>query len=184
MTNEDFYKKLQAICPGRRTLTRDVDLLPYEADALVAFSTKPAAVVLPESEDEVVALVKMCHAEGVPFVARGSGTSLSGGSMPIKDGVVIALNRLNKIIAVDPEQRTAVVQPGVINLKISNEVKQFGLYYAPDPSSQSICTIGGNVAFNTHSTTAAPEPGSIALVATSIGAFGFHRFQRRKKVAS
>ncbi len=145
---ETFYQQLQEICPGRRTLTRHVDLLPYESDALVAFSTKPAAVVLPETEEEVVAIVKVCHAAGVPFVARGSGTSLSGGSMPIKDGVVIALNRLNKILAVDPQQRTAIVQPGVINLKISTAVKQYGLYYAPDPSSQSICTIGGNIAFN------------------------------------
>lgn len=148
MSPEVFYQKLQEICPGRRTLTRDVDLLPYESDALVAVSTKPGAVVLPETEEEVVQIVKLCHAAGVPFVARGSGTSLSGGSMPIKDGVVIALNRLNKILAIDPEQKTAVVQPGVINLKISNSVKQYGLYYAPDPSSQSICTIGGNVAFN------------------------------------
>ncbi|MEM9777036.1 MAG: FAD-linked oxidase C-terminal domain-containing protein [Chloroflexota bacterium] len=148
MSPETFYQKLQEICPGRRTLTRPVDLLPYEADALVAFSTTPAAVVLPETEEEVVALVKVCHEAGVPFVARGSGTSLSGGSMPVKDGVVIALNRMNKILAIDPEQRTAVVQPGVVNLRISDAVRQYGLYYAPDPSSQSICTIGGNVAFN------------------------------------
>ena len=148
MNTESFYQQLQDICPGRRTLTRDVDLLPYESDALVAFSTKPAAVVLPESAEEVVAIVKICYAAGVPFVARGSGTSLSGGSMPIKDGVVIALNRLNAIKHIDPEQRTAVVEPGVVNLHISNAVKQYGLYYAPDPSSQSICTIGGNVAFN------------------------------------
>ncbi len=148
MNTESFYQQLQEICPGRRTLTRDVDLLPYESDALVAFSTKPAAVVLPESAEEVVAIVKVCYAAGVPFVARGSGTSLSGGSMPIKDGVVIALNRLNAIKHIDPEQRTAVVEPGVVNLHISNAVKQYGLYYAPDPSSQSICTIGGNVAFN------------------------------------
>ncbi|MGB1252306.1 MAG: FAD-linked oxidase C-terminal domain-containing protein [Candidatus Promineifilaceae bacterium] len=148
MLPQTFYRKLAEICPGRRCLTRDVDLLPYESDALTAFRAKPAAVVLPESEDEVVRIVKLCHAASVPFVARGSGTSLSGGSMPIKDGVVIALNRLNKIKRIDPEQRTAVVQPGVINLKISHAVKQYGLYYAPDPSSQSICTIGGNVAFN------------------------------------
>ena len=143
-----FYQQLAEICPGRRCLTRDVDLLPYESDALTAFRAKPGAVVLPESEDEVVRIVKLCHAASVPFVARGSGTSLSGGSQPIKDGVVIALNRLNKILRIDPEQRTAVVQPGVINLNISRAVKQYGLYYAPDPSSQSICTIGGNVAFN------------------------------------
>ena len=143
-----FYQQLQAICPGKRTLTREVDLLPYESDALTAFQAKPAAVVLPETEEEVVEIVKLCHTAGVPFVARGSGTSLSGGSLPVEDGVVIGLNRLNKILHIDPEQRTAVVQPGVINLKISNAVKKHNLYYAPDPSSQSICTIGGNVAFN------------------------------------
>lgn len=148
MTPETFYTQLQKICLGRRTLTRDVDLLPYESDALTAFHAKPGAVVLPESEAEVVAVVKLCHTAGVPFVARGSGTSLSGGSLPIQDGVVIGLNRLNKIKRIDPEQRTAVVEPGVINLNISKAVKKYNLYYAPDPSSQSICTIGGNVAFN------------------------------------
>ena len=148
MTPITFYKQLQEICPGRRTLTRDVDLIPYESDALTAFKAKPSAVVLPESEEEVIQIVKLCHEAGVPFVARGSGTSLSGGSLPIQDGVVIGLNRLNKIKRIDPEQRTAVVEPGVINLNISKAVKKHNLYYAPDPSSQSICTIGGNVAFN------------------------------------
>lgn len=148
MNPETFYLKLQEICPGRQTLTRDVDLLPYESDALTAFHAKPGAVVLPQSEAQVVQVVKLCHEAKVPFVARGSGTSLSGGSLPIKDGVVIGLNRLNKIKSIDPEQRTAVVEPGVINLNISKAVKKYGLYYAPDPSSQSICTIGGNVAFN------------------------------------
>lgn len=148
MISETFYQQLRKICPGKRTLTREVDLLPYESDALTAFQAKPAAVVLPETEEEVVEIVKLCHMAGVPFVARGSGTSLSGGSLPVENGVVIALNRLNKILHIDPEQRTAVVQPGVVNLKISNMVKKYGLYYAPDPSSQSICTIGGNVAFN------------------------------------
>lgn len=148
MKNQKFYQKLQEIFPEKRCLTRDVELLPYESDALTAFQAKPAAVVIPESPDEVVAVVKLCHEAGVPFVARGSGTSLSGGSLPIQDGLVIALNRLNKILKIDPEQKTAVVQPGVVNLHISKAVSQYGLYYAPDPSSQSICTIGGNVAFN------------------------------------
>lgn len=148
MTTRAFYEKLHTFLPKERCLTRRVDLLPYESDALTAFQATPGVVVLPESEEEVVAVVKLCYEFGVPFVARGSGTSLSGGSLPIQDGVVIALNRLNQIIKVDPEQRTAVVQPGVINLHISQAVEKYGLYYAPDPSSQSICTIGGNVAFN------------------------------------
>ncbi len=148
MLTSTFYTQLAEICPGNRCLTRAVDLLPYESDALTAFRATPGAVVLPETEAEVIALVRLCHQAGVPFVARGSGTSLSGGSLPIQDGVVIALNRLNAILKIDPEQRTAVVQPGVINLNISKAVAKHNLYYAPDPSSQSICTIGGNVAFN------------------------------------
>jgi glycolate oxidase len=92
--------------------------------------------------------VRLCHAAGVPFVARGSGTSLSGGSVPVEDGIVIALNRLNRILRLDPLDRVAVVEPGVINLDISTAAEPYGLYYAPDPSSQSVCTIGGNVAFN------------------------------------
>lgn len=148
MDAQEFYDALGRIYPPNRLLTKDVQLLPYESDALTAFRAKPAAVVLPESEEEVVKTVKLCHEMGIPFVARGSGTSLSGGSLPIQDGLVIALNRLNKIVKIDPEQRTAVVQPGVVNLHITHAVEKYGLYYAPDPSSQSICTIGGNVAFN------------------------------------
>lgn len=148
MDAQEFYTALGRIYPSDRLLTKNVQLLPYESDALTAFRAKPAAVVLPENEEEVIKTVKLCHELGIPFVARGSGTSLSGGSLPIQDGLVIALNRLNKIIKIDPEQRTAVVQPGVVNLHITHAVEKYGLYYAPDPSSQSICTIGGNVAFN------------------------------------
>lgn len=148
MDSIQFYQRLQQIFPDKRCLTRDVDLLPYESDALTGFRAKPAAVVIPENEEEVITAVKLCYDAGVPFVARGSGTSLSGGSLPIRDGLVIALNRLNHIKHIDIEQRTAVVEPGVINLKITEAVEEYGLYYAPDPSSQLICTIGGNVAFN------------------------------------
>jgi glycolate oxidase len=123
-------------------------LAAYESDALTAYRTQPLAIVVPESQDEVIALVRFCHAEKLPFVARGSGTSLSGGSLPIAGGIVIALNRLNKILRVDAEQRIAVVEPGVINLAVTAAALPHGLYFAPDPSSQSICTIGGNVAFN------------------------------------
>ncbi|MXX52121.1 MAG: FAD-binding protein, partial [Chloroflexi bacterium] len=146
--NRRFLGALSKIYPGERLLTRDVELLPYESDALTAFQTKPGAVVLPENADEVIATVRLCHEHSVPFVARGSGTSLSGGSLPIADGLTIALNRLNRIKRIDPQQRIAVVEPGVVNLHISQAAQPFGLYYAPDPSSQSICTIGGNIAFN------------------------------------
>ena len=146
--NQPFLQALEAIYTAERLLTRDVQLLPYESDGLTAFRSKPGAVVLPETADEVIETVRLCHQMDVPFVARGSGTSLSGGSLPIPDGLTIALNRMNRILHIDPRQRTAVVEPGVVNLHISEAVRQYGLYYAPDPSSQSICTIGGNVAFN------------------------------------
>ncbi len=148
MDNQTFFVALQEIYPKERLLTHKVDLLVYESDALTAFRARPAAVVLPETPEEVVETVKLCYAARMPFVARGSGTSLSGGSLPIQDGLVIALNRLNRIKKIDPEQRIAVVEPGVVNLKISEAVKPYNLYYAPDPSSQPVCTIGGNVAFN------------------------------------
>ncbi len=146
--NRSFFEALKNIYPADRLLTRDVELLPYESDALTAFQTKPGAVALPVNEDEIIDTVRLCHRMKVPFVARGSGTSLSGGSLPIADGLMIGLNRLNRIKRIDPEQRIAVVEPGVINLHVTEAVRQFGLYYAPDPSSQSICTIGGNIAFN------------------------------------
>lgn len=146
--NHLFFEALRQIYPSERLLTRDVELLPYESDALTAFQTKPGAVVLPLNEDEIIATVRLCYEMGIPFVARGSGTSLSGGSLPIADGLVIALNRMNRIKWIDPQQGIAVVEPGVVNLHITQAVQRYGLYYAPDPSSQSICTIGGNIAFN------------------------------------
>jgi glycolate oxidase len=146
--NRRFLKALQKLYPADRLLTRDVELLPYESDALTAFNAKPGAVVLPVNEDEIIDTVRLCHTMAAPFVARGSGTSLSGGSLPIPDGLTIGLNRLNRIKKIDPQQRIAVVEPGVINLHITEAAQPFGLYYAPDPSSQSICTIGGNIAFN------------------------------------
>ncbi|HXW00754.1 MAG TPA: FAD-binding protein, partial [Anaerolineae bacterium] len=148
MAAQEFLAALAEIYPPSRILAQPAELAPYESDALTAFRTKPRAVVLPESAAEVIETVKLCHRAGVPFVARGSGTSLSGGSLPIHDGLVIGLNRLNRILRLDPQERLAVVEPGVINLDVSKAAAPYGLYYAPDPSSQSICTIGGNVAFN------------------------------------
>jgi glycolate oxidase len=148
MNNEAFFLRLREIFPANRLLSSDAQVLPYESDALTAFKSKPRAVVLPENEQEVIEAVKLCYEMGLPFVARGSGTSLSGGSLPVKDGLVIGLNRLNRIIKLDPQQRIAVLQPGVVNLHVSRAAEVHGLYYAPDPSSQLICTIGGNVAFN------------------------------------
>ncbi|MCS7172930.1 MAG: FAD-binding protein [Armatimonadetes bacterium] len=139
---------LRAIYPRDRILTRPAELAPYESDALTGFRARPLAVVLPETQDEVIATVRWCNREGVPFVPRGSGTSLSGGSLPVEGGIVIALNRLNRILRLDPEERIVVVEPGVANLEVSRAAAPYGLHYAPDPSSQGVCTIGGNVAFN------------------------------------
>jgi glycolate oxidase len=140
--------ELRRLYPPKRLLVGAAELAPYESDALTAFRARPRAVVLPETPQEVVATVRLCHEAKVPFVARGSGTSLSGGSLPIEDGVVIGLNRLRRILRLDPRERIAVVEPGVINLSVSHAAAPHGLYYSPDPSSQGVCTIGGNVAFN------------------------------------
>ena len=148
MVNGEILNGLDQIFPADRLLCDPAYLAAFESDGLTAFRTKPLAVVIPESSQEVVDVVRWCAREKVPFVARGSGTSLSGGSLPVAGGIVIALNRLNKILHLDPFERTAVVQPGVVNQHVSNFAAPHGLYYAPDPSSQSICTIGGNVAFN------------------------------------
>ena len=139
---------LRKLYPSDRLLLHDAALAPYESDGLTAFRQKPLGVVLPETQAEVIATVKLCHEHGVPFVARGSGTSLSGGSLPVDKGLLIGLNRLNKILKLDPQQRFAIVEPGVINLNITKAAAPYGLLYAPDPSSQTVCTIGGNVAFN------------------------------------
>ena len=133
---------------GDRLLTEPAQLAVFCSDGLTAFRELPLAVVLAQSADDVIAAVKTCHEAGVPFVARGSGTSLSGGSVPLADGIVIALNRMNRILRVDPNDRVAVVEPGVINLHVSAAAAAHGLLYAPDPSSQQVCSIGGNIAFN------------------------------------
>jgi glycolate oxidase len=143
-----FRDELLRCVPADRLLTSPTQLSPYESDGLTAFRERPDAVVLIESADEVIAIVQLCHEHGVPFVARGSGTSLSGGSLPIAGGVVLALNRLNRVLDYRPKQRTIVVEPGFVNLHVSQHAAKDGLYYAPDPSSGPVCTIGGNVAFN------------------------------------
>jgi len=144
----DGMRRLEALLPASRFLSGPAQLAAYASDGLTAFQTQPLAVVVPETQDEVIALVRFCHQEKLPFVARGSGTSLSGGSVPNARGIVIALNRLNRIVQLDPAGRLAVVEPGVVNLAVTAAAAPHGLHYAPDPSSQSICTIGGNVAFN------------------------------------
>jgi len=139
---------LQRIIPKERLLTNTAEIAPFAVDAQTSLRGDALAVLLAETQEEVIAAVRLCHKHGVPFVARGSGTSLSGGSTPIPGGLVIALNRLKRIVRIDVDARIAVVEPGVVNLDVTKAVSHYGLYFAPDPSSQLICTIGGNVAFN------------------------------------
>ncbi len=134
---------------GAAAVLRDpADLLTYESDALVHLRATPGAVVLPATAAEVQAVVRACAAADVPFVARGHGTGLSGGALPVEGGVLIGLARLNRIVSVDLPNRRIVVEPGVTNLEITRAVAHAGCYYAPDPSSQVVCSIGGNIAEN------------------------------------
>ena len=139
---------LQAQLPAHALLWQSEDTTPFECDGLTAYRQRPLVVALPETLAQVQAVLQTCHGLGVPVVARGAGTGLSGGAMPHPLGVTLSLARFNQILSVDPLSRTAVVQCGVRNLAISEAAAPFGLYYAPDPSSQIACTIGGNVAEN------------------------------------
>ena len=144
----DLATKLRPLVSGHHVLSSDEELKPYECDGLAAYRVVPLLVVLPGSVEEVQAVLRICHAEGVAVVARGAGTGLSGGALPHEDGILLSLARLNRILAIDPDNGCARVQPGVRNLAISEAARPHGLYYAPDPSSQIACTIGGNVAEN------------------------------------
>src|SRR6266404_4667132 len=148
MLNETLLAALGEIVAPSALLTAPEDTRPYECDGLTLFREQPLAVLLPENEAQVIAILKLCHSAHVPVVARGAGTGLSGGAMPHKQGVVLSLAKFNRILGIDPLTRTAVVQPGVRNLAISEAAAAHALYYAPDPSSQIACTIGGNVAEN------------------------------------
>ena len=144
----EVVEALARVLPGRAILSRHEDTVPYECDGLTAYRESPLVVVLPETDAQLVALLEICHALGVPIVARGAGTGLSGGALPHRFGVSLSLAKFNKILKIDALAATATVQCGVRNLAISEAAAPFGLYYAPDPSSQIACTIGGNVAEN------------------------------------
>ena len=148
MLDPTLHAQLAALLPPSCLLTSSEETRPYECDGLTLYRELPAAVVLPETEGQVVEILRLCHAARVPVVARGAGTSLSGGALPAAAGIVLSLAKLKRILAIDPLARTATVQPGVRNLAISEAAAPYGLYYAPDPSSQIACTIGGNVAEN------------------------------------
>jgi glycolate oxidase len=145
---EQVAAALRARLPDGCVLSDPEDTRPYECDGLAAYRQLPMIVTLPTSEEQVLAILNTCRELKVPIVPRGAGTGLSGGALPIADGVVISTARLSRIVRMDAYARTAVVQPGVRNLAISEAASQYGLYYAPDPSSQIACTIGGNVAEN------------------------------------
>jgi len=140
--------ELAALCGPDAVITDPMQLRTYECDGLTAHRCSPGLVVLPETADQVAAVVRACARAGVPFIARGSGTGLSGGALPRADGVLIVMSRLRRIIAIDPASRRAIVEPGVANLAVSKAAQPYGLFYAPDPSSQQVCSVGGNVAEN------------------------------------
>jgi glycolate oxidase len=145
---ERLRDTLRDIVGERGVISDPSELRTYECDGLTGYRVTPALVTLPSSTDEAASVVAACHKAGVPFVARGAGTGLSGGALPVSDGVVISLQRMRTVVEVDPTNRCAVVEPGVTNLAISRAAAPYDLYYAPDPSSQQVCTIGGNVAEN------------------------------------
>src|SRR5579864_1277562 len=144
----EIVASLRRIVPGEGVIAADEAMRPYESDGLTAYRQLPMVVVLPETTAQVAAGLGYCHREGVRVVPRGAGTSLSGGALPLTDGVLLGMAKFNRILEVDFDNRVAVVQPGVTNLAVSQAVDHAGFYYAPDPSSQIACTIGGNVAEN------------------------------------
>jgi glycolate oxidase len=146
--SDAFVSELRRICGEGSVFHEPVDLLAYECDGLPYLKAVPGAVVLPTSAAQVQAVVRLCHREEMPFVARGHGTGLSGGALPVAGGLVIGLGRLNRVLDIDLPNRRVTVEPGVTNLEITRRVAPHGYYYAPDPSSQQVCSIGGNVAEN------------------------------------
>jgi glycolate oxidase len=139
---------LREIVPGEGVIDSEIGRRPYECDGLNIYRALPMVVVLPSTVEQVAAILKYCHSEGVKIVPRGAGTGLSGGALPLEDGVLLGMAKFNKVLEIDYANRCARVQPGVTNLGVTNAVAQAGFYYAPDPSSQIACTIGGNVAEN------------------------------------
>jgi len=144
----DIVAALRAIVPGEGVIVDEEELRAYESDGLTAYRQRPLIVVLPETTEQVSRVLQCCQARGVKVVPRGAGTSLSGGALPLADGIVLGLGKFNRVLEIDFDNRCAVVQPGVTNLAITRAVEAEGFYYAPDPSSQIACTIGGNVAEN------------------------------------
>jgi glycolate oxidase len=145
---QDVAARLRAALPAESVLAGREELKPYECDGLSAYRETPLVAVIPHNESEVAAVLRVARETNAPVVARGSGTGLSGGALPLAEGILLSMARFSRVVEVDPLARTARVQPGVTNLRISQHVAPLGLYYAPDPSSQIACSIGGNVAEN------------------------------------
>ena len=148
MNHHPLISELKSILPAESVLHDREDVRPFECDGLSVYRKLPMVVVLPETAEEVRRIIRLCHERKVPVVARGAGTGLSGGALPLEDGVLLSLAKFKRIINIDAENAMATVEPGVRNLAISEAAARYGLYYAPDPSSQIACTIGGNVAEN------------------------------------
>ncbi len=148
MEKQQLIKAFLKFLPSTAILSHDEEITPYECDGLSAYRKSPVVVLLPDDIEQVQRILRFCNEHQIPVVARGAGTGLSGGALPHEQGVLLSLARFNRILDIDPLNRTARVQPGVTNLAISGAVQGYGLYYAPDPSSQIACTIGGNVAEN------------------------------------
>ena len=148
MDAQSLAPLLAPLLPEQSIITDRQRLRTYECDGLAQYKVTPALVVLPETSEQVAAVVRLCAQHGIPFVARGSGTGLSGGALPHAEGVLIALSKMRSILEIDRDNQRAVVEPGVINLQLSQRTRTDGYYYAPDPSSQQVCSIGGNVAEN------------------------------------
>src|ERR1017187_4027180 len=145
---ERIVAALRTIVPGEGVIASEREMKPYETDGLTAYHQPPMVVVLPETTEQVAQVLRYCHDEGIKVVPRGAGTSLSGGALPLADGVLLGMAKFNRIRDIDFDNRVVVVEPGVTNLAVTNAVADTGFYYAPDPSSQIACTIGGNVAEN------------------------------------
>ncbi len=145
---ERIVAALRTIVPGEGVIASEREMRPFESDGLTAYRQLPMVVVLPDTTQQVAEVLRYCHAEGIKVVPRGAGTSLSGGALPLEDGVLLGMAKFNRIRDIDFDNRVVVVEPGVTNLAVSNAVAHAGFYYAPDPSSQIACTIGGNVAEN------------------------------------
>src|SRR4030095_4930659 len=144
----EIVAALSAIVPGEGVISAERAMRPFESDGLTAYKQLPRVVVLPAPTDQVASVLRYCHDNGVRVVPRGAGTSLSGGALPLVDGVLLGMGKFSRIGEITFDNRVAVVEPGVTNLAISKAVEAEGFYYAPDPSSQIACTIGGNVAEN------------------------------------